>query len=137
MNESVNNNPYILTGMFVDLFDPQLPIVNKKLIEPGSQAFLYDIKKVTDKNKPQVLATAARIYKEKINSREYSFIAKSPVNTTNIMRILLPSEPVSYSIKDLGGNIQKNASCDWDKNSKTCRVVFDNNPEGIIVTIRY
>lgn len=137
MNESVNNNPYILTGMYVDLFDPQLPIVNKKIIEPGSQAFLYDIKKVTDKNKPQVLATAARIYKEKINAREYSFVAKSPVNTTNVMRILLASEPVSYSLKDSEGNALKNVSYDWDKNSKTCRISFENNPEGIIVTIKY
>jgi len=137
MTESVNNAPYTLKGMFVDMFDPQLPIVSEKLVEPGSQAFLYDLRLVKDKNKPQVLATAARIYKEKISSGEYSFVAKSPENTTNVMRILLPSEPVSYSIKDSDENIQKNASCDWDKNSKTCRTIFENRPEGITVTINY
>jgi hypothetical protein len=137
MTESVNNHPYTLKGMFVDLFDPQLPIVNEKLVDPGSQAFLYDLKLVKDKIKPQVLATAARIYEEKINSGEYSFVAKSPENTTNVMRILLPSEPVSYSIKDSDGNILKNASCDWDKNSKTFRTIFENSPAGITVTIKY
>lgn len=137
MTESVSSNPYILKGMFVDMFDPQLPIVYKKIVEPGSQAFLYDIKRVIDKNKPQVLASAARIYEEKINPGEYSFVAKSPVNTTNIMRILLPSKPNSYNIKDGEGNILKNASLDWDNESKTCRVIFENNPKGITVIINY
>ena len=137
MTESVNNNPYILTGMFVDMFDPQLPIVYRKLVEPGTQAFLYDIKRITNKNKPQVLASAARIYEEKNNPGEYSFIAKSPLNTTNIMRVLFPSKPTSYSIKSLDGNILKEASWEWDKESKTCRVIFENNPEGITIGIKY
>jgi hypothetical protein len=137
MTESVNNNPYILKGMFVDMFDPQLPIVYEKVVEPGSQAFLYDIKRIANKNKPQVLASAARIYEEKNNHGEYSFIAKSPENTTNIMRVLLPSKPNSFSIKSPDGNMLKNASCEWDNGSKTCRVIFENNPEGITVAIKY
>jgi len=137
MTESVSSNPYILKGMFVDMFDPQLPIVYRKLVEPGSQAFLYDIKRVANKNNPQVLASAARIYEEKNNPGEYSFIAKSPVNTTNIMRVLLPSKPNSFRIKSPDGNILKTASWEWDNESKTCRVIFENNPEGITVAIKY
>ena len=137
MAESVNDHPYIVDGMFVDMFDPQLPIVYKKVVKPGSQAFLYDIKRIKDKNKPQVLATAARIYNEKIKAGEYSFVAKSPINTTNIMRVLLPTKPVLYSIKDREGKVLKNATYDWDVQSKTCRLVFENNPEGIAVTLKY
>jgi cell division protein YceG involved in septum cleavage len=84
-----------------------------------------------------VLATAARIYDEKIKAGEYSFVAKSPINTTNIMRILLPAKPVLYSIKDREGKVLKNATYDWDVQSKTCRIVFENSPEGIAVSIKY
>jgi len=137
MTESVSSHPYILNGMFVDLFDPQLPIVYQKVVEPGTQAFLYDIKRIKNKNKPQVLATAARISDEKINPGEYSFVAKSPINTTNIMRILLPTKPVLYSIKDREGNILKNVTTNWDGKSNTCLLVFENSPEGITVSIKY
>lgn len=123
--------------MFIDLFDPQLPIITKKTVEPGTQAFLYDIKRVTNKNKPQVLATAARIYGESIQNRGYSFIAKSPTNTSNTMRILLPAKPVLCSVTDEAGNNLKTASWEWDNASKTCKLIFDNSPEGIKVSLKY
>lgn len=137
MNESVSENPVVAKGMFVDLFDPQLPVVYKKVVGIDSQAFLYDIAMVKDKSKPKVLATAARIYNEKINSGEYSFIAISPINTANVMRVLLPSPPKAYSIKDSDGNDVKNTTCEWDAKSKTCRIAFDNSPEGISVDLKY
>lgn len=137
MDESVSSQPYTAKGMFIDLFDPQLPVIYQKVVNPGSQAFLYGIKRLKNKNTPQVLATAARIYNEEIKTGEYSFIAKSPVNTSNVMRILLPAKPLSFKIKDATGNDLKTATCEWDKKSKTCRIVFDNNPQGIAVTVKY
>lgn len=137
MNESVNDNPYIAKGMFIDLFDPQLPILKEKLVQPGSQSFLYDINRVKNKNTPQTLASAARIYDEKINAGEYSFIAKSPINTNNVMQILLPNEPSSCIIKDNKGNEIKEAEWKWNKDSKTCRIAFENNPEGILIVLKY
>ncbi len=137
LDESVSNQPYIAKGMFVDLFDPQLPVVYQKVVNSGSQAFLYDIKRIKNKNTSQVLATAARIYDEKIKTGEYSFIAKSPVNTANVMRVLLPAKPLSCNIKDIAGNDLKTATWEWDPKSQTCRITFDNDPEGITVTIKY
>lgn len=137
LNESVNDKPYVTKGTFIDLFDPQLPIVHNKTVKPGAQAFLYDINRVKDKTRPQTLATAARIYDEKVTIGEYSFIAKSPINTVNVMQILLPSQPTACTVKDSAGNEIKNATWQWNKDSKTCRITFNNSPEGIAVTIKY
>lgn len=137
LDESVGNQPYIAKGMFVDLFDPELPVVYQKVVNPGSQAFLYNLKRIKNKNTPQVLATAARIYNEQIKAGTYSFVAKSPVNTSNVMRILLPAKPLSCDIKDAAGNDLKSAAWEWDSKSKTCRIAFDNDPEGIAVTVKY
>ena len=56
LDESVSKDTYLQKGLFVDLFDPELPVLTEKIVIPGSQAFLYDIKRVQQKNKPQVLA---------------------------------------------------------------------------------
>ena len=45
LDESVSDEPYVLEGSFIDLFDPTLPIVTRKELAPGTQAFLYDLRK--------------------------------------------------------------------------------------------
>ena len=137
MDESVSNEPYVVSGLFVDLFDPKLPIVSEKIVQPGSQAFLYDIKKIKKAKNPCILASAARIYNEEIRSGKYSFTAKSPINTVNSMRIFLPSKPLSCSIEDKNGKIVENSFYEWDSISKTFYLSFDNNPEGITVIIQF
>ncbi|HRR63039.1 MAG TPA: hypothetical protein P5071_04275, partial [Paludibacteraceae bacterium] len=137
LDESVSSEPFIVKGLYVDLFDPKLPIVSEKVVQPGSQAFLYNLKKIKSSKRPCVIATAARIYNEEIKSGNYSFIAKSPINTVNSMRIFLPSKPTSCSIKDNNGKIAENTFYEWDALSKTCHLEFDNNPEGITVTIQF
>lgn len=137
MDESVDSNPYQVDGLFIDLFDPQLPVINKKNVEPGAQAFLYNINRIKNKKQPQVLATAARVYDETVKNNQYSFVAKSPVNTTNVMRVLLPSQPQSCLIEDNLGNEPKEAAWEWDSKSKTCKLTFENNPDGITVAIKY
>lgn len=137
LDESVGSEPYVVKGTLIDLFDPQLPVLTEKVVQPNSQAFLYNVGRVADKQKPQVLASACRIYDENIAGRQYSFVAKSPINTTNVMRVLLPSKPTTCSIKDDKGAQLKDSDWKWDQKSKTLWMTFDNSPEGIFVTIKY
>ena len=90
MDESVSNEPFTLKGCLIDLFDPKLPVLSEKLVLPGEQAFLYNVGRVPDPKRPQVLAGAARVDNEVTGKNKYSFTAKSPLNTTNAMRVLLP-----------------------------------------------
>ncbi len=135
LDESVDAQPYITKGMFVDLFDPQLPIVTEKIIQPGNQAFLFDINDIKERKKPQVLASASRVYNEVVRHNKYSFLAKSPLNTTNVMRILLPARPTNCIMKDVEVSNATNGSWNWDEKSKTCFVTFDNMPTGIKVEL--
>jgi hypothetical protein len=133
MDESVGTEPYRLTGDLIDLFDPKLPVLSQKVVMPGEQAFLYNIGRVPDPQRPQVLAGAARIYNEVSGKKKYSFTAKSPLNTTNAMRVLLPSAPVRKVITDHNGKALTEAQSVWDAKSKTCFVSFENSPEGVNV----
>ncbi len=135
LDESVSDEPYVLKGRLVDLFDPELPIIKEKTVQPGEQAFLYNVDRVPDQQKPQVLASASRVYEEKVTNGSYSFIAKSPLNTTNVMRILLPKSPTKYKVYDHTGEEMKEASWEWDNESKTGLMTFENNPEGVKVAL--
>ena len=130
VDENENKSPYTAKGVFIDLFDPEIPVLTEKQVNPGEQAFLYNVGNVKDPKKPQVLATAARVYDQKNPKGEYSFVAKSPLNTTNVMRVLLPSKPKSIEVS-------AEYKTTWDETSKTCFLSFENNPEGVQVKILF
>ena len=137
MDESVSSDPLQLSGVFIDLFDPALPVLQKKTIQPGEQAFLYDVSKIKDKKTPCVLCGASRIYNEISEPGFYSFTAKSPLNTTNVSRVLLPQKPKKIVLKDPAGKDISDFESSWDELSHTCLITFENNPEGIAVDIKW
>jgi hypothetical protein len=137
MDESTGNEPYVINGPVIDLFDPQLPVLATKTVAPGTQAFLYAINRVANKKKPQVLAGACRIYNERIQEKRYAFVAKSPLNTRNSMRILLPAAPVKTVLTNSKGEPISDVQSSWDETSHTGYLGFDNDPDGITVTISW
>ena len=127
----ISKDPLILKGNYIDLFEPNLPVLNQKVVNPDEQAFLFNIDAVKNKKKPQVLASASRQYDEQTGKRSYSFIAKSPAETNNVMRILLPKQPKNVKV-----SVQTFTS-EWDKATHTLLLQFENNPEGVQVNIEW
>lgn len=136
LEESVNSTPFTVKGNFVDLFDPEIPVLKEKIINPGSQALLYNLGHIDNDDVPQVVATAARISDEKTYKSGYSFIAKSPINTTNAMRIFMPRKPSQISVTNINNEAVEFVS-DYDSESKTIYLRFENSPDGISVKIDF
>ncbi|MBC7416554.1 MAG: hypothetical protein H7325_00170 [Pedobacter sp.] len=136
IDEAIDKKPLTLNGSFIDLFDPNLPILNKKIIPIGNQGYLYDLDKVGNKQKPQTLATAARITNEEVGTSSYSFVAKSPSNTNNVMRILLPKQPKDITL-ELNGQPLRIDKNEWDPKSKTLLLSFENYSEGVKTMIKW
>src|SRR6218665_1335857 len=137
MDESVSEEPYTITGKLIDLFDPMLPVLSQKQVRPDEQAYLFNIDKAAAPNKPQVLASACRVYDEKAERASYSFIAKSPADTRNVMRILLPAKTQKVLIADANGVALAEAKNSWEEFGKTCLLEFENSPEGVHVSINW
>lgn len=138
MDESVSDESYALNGSFVDLYDPQLPVFTSREVAPGSQTLLYDLSKAP--KAPCTVASASRLYDEKVSGKSYSFIAKSPINTENVSRVLLPSGPKDVKVDgtpvalDL---VSDTTEALWDSTSKTLRLRFPNSPDGVKVEISW
>jgi hypothetical protein len=137
MEESVSDQPLKISGSFIDLFDPGLPVISEKIIVPGQQVFLYDLTRVPGGERPLVLCTAARVYNETRKDRRYTFTAKSPSGTMNAMRILLPSRPSAITVTDQAGVQGEHVSDVWDGSSKTLLLTFGNSSDGMNVAISW
>jgi len=137
MDENADSKPYVVKGPVIDLFDPQLPVLAEKTINPGEQALLYAVNRVADKKKPQVLAAAARAYDEKIQPGSYSFTVKSPIKTLNSMRVLLPAQPKTTTVTDSTGQTVADVKSAWDASSSTLYLGFANSPDGIKVDLKW
>jgi len=137
LDENPDSKPYTVKGPVIDLFDPQLPVLSEKVVKPGEQSLLYDLSHVANKKQPKVLASASRIYDSKTTLNSYTFIAKSPANTMNSARVLLPSKPGKITVSDHEGQPVKEVKSSWDESSHTLYLGFDNSPDGIKVNIEW
>jgi hypothetical protein len=137
MDENTDGKPYTIKGPVVDLFDPQLPVLAQKVVQPGEQSLLYNINRIVNKTKPQVLAAAARAYNEVVQPKSYSFVVKSPVKTLNSMRVLLPANPKNVKVTDSKGQEITDVKTSWDASSNTVYLGFANSPEGIKVSLSW
>jgi hypothetical protein len=137
MDENADSKPYVVKGPVIDLFDPQLPVLAEKTINPNEQALLYVVKRVADKKQPKVLASASRVYDEVVTENSYTFVAKSPIKTLNSARILLPAQPKETVVTDSEGKTIADVKSSWDKSSKTLYLGFANSPDGIKVSIKW
>ncbi len=135
MTENEDTSSFVLKRPVIDLFNPNLPILEKKIVHPGEQAFLYDLQWIKDKNKPIVLCAAARIDKEQRLDKSYSFRAKSPSGTRNSMRVLLPEKPDHIVINSSIGIKIDNINSIWDEKSHTLLLQFQNEANGIEVSL--
>lgn len=136
MDENTDTSALHIKGPVIDLFDPSLPVLPGKMVSPGKQAFLYDLSRLKDRHQPKVLCAASRIYQEKRKGHAYSFIAKSPSGTSNVMRISLPGAPIGCSVTDSkNSTVIKNG--EWDEPSRTYLLRFENDSDGIKVELTW
>ena len=135
MDESVSDEPLKIEGCYIDLFDPELPVITEKNVKPGEQAFLYDVTKWTDTTQPMVLCGASRIQGEVCKPDSYLFSVKSPANTTNVSRVYLPWQPQEVKVTSADGKALL-GTYEWDEKSHTCQLKFENDPQGVIVELK-
>lgn len=127
VDEGVSDEPYTLEGKFIDLYDPELSVHDRLDVVPGTQRFLYDLSKAP--KAPCILATASRAYDISKTAHSFSYVCKSPLETVNVTRVLLPAGPLQVLVD--GAPIE----FAWDAGSKTCMFNHDNNPDGVNVKI--
>lgn len=133
LDENADQKPLVIQGPLIDLYNPELPILQSKSIAPTQQAFLYRVTQTKGSKLPKVLAAASRVYDFKMQQSTISFSTKSPSNTNNVMRILLPAKPRKVAVKHQAA--EEPATQAWDTQTSTLLLKFRNYSEGVEVKI--
>lgn len=132
LDENADAAPYVEKGVFIDLFDPELPVYELISVAPGTQCLYYDVTNAGSHG-PQILAAASRAENVVANGNSFSYTAKAPIETINVSRVLLPSKPVSVTVD--GKDVLDESA--WNEVSKTYRISSDNDPDGVKVEFKW
>ncbi len=111
LDESIAGEPKTLRGRFVNLFDPELRVLDSVQIVPGSRYFLRDLNAAPVRS-PQLLASACKALPVKSPAKTLSFLVEGVAQTPAVIlfraahlpsAVTLDGQPVEqfdYSKKD-------------------------------------
>jgi hypothetical protein len=121
-----------LKGLFLDLFEADLPVRRTVKLNPGEDSLLYDISFAKEgADVPVILVSSSRIRDERLMEARFSFVSESPSDMKVSTRISVSHEPLSVVA---GG---ATAEFHYDPESETVLVQYPGVPGGIDVTLMW
>jgi hypothetical protein len=130
LDETDAEGSVTLQGLFVDLFEPSLPVMHSVEIKAGEDSLLFDLNysnKVQEES--SILVSSSRIRDEVMNANQISFVSESPSDITVSTRLRVPGEPRSVTAG------ASTASFEYDVDSGTVLIRYPGVPEGIAVNV--
>ena len=119
-----------VNGRFVDLFDANLPVLNKIELTPRKRAYLFNLDAVDAA--PQVVAAACRVQDEVATKNSLSFRASGVAQTNAVVRAIVPKIPASVTV---GG--RPVPAADMDMDGGILRLRFPNMVDAMPVEIKW
>ena len=126
------DQPETLTGKFIDLFDPRLPVLGEKNIAPHSSAFLYDAAGLEG---PGIWYSTGEIIGKTQEAGRTVYTIAGPSLSIGATRLggggLLPSKVTAYD----GDGRAHSLTADWQDG--TLLVRHGNLPGGLTVAVEW
>jgi hypothetical protein len=97
LDESIAGEPKVLRGHFVNLFDPELRVLDSVPINPGSRYFLRDLA-LADAREPQLLASACKALPVKSAEKSRSFLVEGATETPAVMLFQVAHPPGTVTL---------------------------------------
>ena len=113
LDESVNDQTLQLPGPYLDLLDPHLAVRDGVTVDPGQQAWLLDLKRVSADG-PVLLAAAGRVENWNVDGQSVNYQIASPEGIQVSTRIRLPAAPQAVTVDG-----QPCEHVKWDETSRT------------------
>ena len=119
-------------GPLIDLFDPELAIVDSLKMTPGRRALLYRIDQAKN-TFPRVLASSCKtLGAAKQGDGTFVLRAQGPDQTEALLRIGLPARPEQIFVD---GKPLEAASWSWNEKARRFALRFPNSAAGKEVKI--
>ncbi len=118
-----------LPGVFVNLFDGDLPVLTDPVIAPDTRWLFYDLARCPEH--PWVIAASGRIRDEAYDDHSLAFTVEGMADTPCVVRARVPQCPASVVAAG------KAADMTWDAASRTALIRFSNDPAGVAVRVEW
>ncbi len=122
MEESVSREPLVLEGCFADLFSEDCKIINKKVVDPGGSALLFDLK---DPSLPpcRIVFSTARVEALEETEAGYTLPCRIAEGIRIRMLLRLP-RPAASAAAEEEGRITAADRCEWNEETHTLSLSF-------------
>ena len=132
-DESVNDEPLVLDGCFVDMFTQRYELTDKKIIKPDENALLYDLSLI-DGEKLRVIGTSVRVFEMAEKNGKINLKVHGGYDFDAFMRIRVPFAINRATAKFTDGTIV-DISCEYDCASRTVLLGFRSMAEDTFITL--
>ena len=117
--------PYVLRGRYINLFSPDLAVVENVEVTPGARLLLLDLRRTT----ARVVAAACRVRDERAEGKTLRFLADGIGDTNGVVRIASPTAPSQVLV---GGK-----PAQFDYNSGLLRLRFANSVDPLEIRVSW
>jgi hypothetical protein len=125
-----------LEGVFLDLFQKDLPVLESVPFAPGETCFLYDLAKAPAE--PCVLAAAGRVESETWNGHSGCITVTCPQGVRGQLVIRLPARPAWVMLQtSLETGEESPAEWRWDAAHGLVRIGYEGRPTGVKFTLEW
>jgi hypothetical protein len=121
---------YALRGRYLNLFDPDLAVIDGMVVKPESRMLLLDLDSVKSKT-PKIVAAACRTRNERFEGATFRFDADGIGDTNAVVRIATSAAPAEVRV---GG--QPLDPSKYDYAGGVLRIRFANVVDPVLVELR-
>ena len=129
-NPAPDAKPYVLHGRYLNLFDPELAVLNDVPIAPRTRMLLLDLNSVKP-SEFKVVAAACRVRDEKTDGKTLQFRVDGIGDTNAVVQVAAHSAPVEVLVD---GKLLDPSK--YDYSAGLLRVRFLNSVEPVPVEVR-
>lgn len=123
-----------LTGRLVDVFDPNLGVIDSIQLPPGASGLYRDVASLVEANEPAMLHTTHRLISSERCDGVLRLTLRGPAGTPGVARVFVPksASPHITAANTRGDAVRVTCRTDED----TALLTFPNDPEGVTIEIR-
>ena len=132
--------PLALPGKLVNVFHPELPVVDGVRLEPGESGLYRDVTDILsggtgDQTSPRVLHATHRLMSDRFKNGVSRIVVRGPSETPAVLRVFAAGrEPQTVTARDASGQALE---ATVRRDGPTLLVRFPNHHDGVTLAIRW
>ena len=125
-----DKEPFSLPGRYVDIFSPELRVLDGMKLKKGSGLF----KRIGETDAPHVAHATYRLLSESYDGSSLSFVIKGPAATKLTARIYSGNRTLKRATADSKGTV---VAINVEQDGNTLKIVSSNHAESVKITLLF